>query len=143
MLSEGTGTSTVASAGHRVAAQRLGVGRLGLAAHMCSGVSGATFGERKRSERLLRKDRLLRERTGCRALMKTRCKNQPTSRSEVAWLCATREKSDTMCDVWVSDKLTTQYRRSGGEVANTTLALDDHGDLFTCFHLRVVVVVVS
>ena len=33
MLSEGT--STVASAGHRVAAQRLAVGRLGLAAHMC------------------------------------------------------------------------------------------------------------
>ena len=35
MLSEGTGTSTVASAGHRVAAQRLAVGRLGLAVHMC------------------------------------------------------------------------------------------------------------
>ena len=34
MLSVGTGTSTVASVGHRVAAQRLGVGRLGLAAHM-------------------------------------------------------------------------------------------------------------
>ena len=64
MLSEGTGTSTVASAGHRVAAQRFGGGaEVGLAAHNAHGLAcpwcHVLSNARWRKDRLpARKDRL-------------------------------------------------------------------------------------